>query len=62
MIASEAKLMVPEIKMVTRKIVTTQRIVLLRSFFVEDWSDFDTGLIPLLNKMKTAADRINLTA
>ena len=54
--------MVPEIKIVTRKIVTTQRIVLFRSFFDADGSDLDTGLIPFVSNSKTAADKINLTA
>ena len=43
---SETKEIVPEIIIVTIKIVTTQRIVLFRSFFSADGSDFDTGLIP----------------
>ena len=38
----------PEIKIVTRKIVTTQRIALLRSFLEEAGSDLDTGLIPFI--------------
>ena len=38
--------------MVTRKIVTTQRIVFLRSLFAADGSDLDTGLFPFINDDK----------
>jgi len=48
-ISLDAKEMVPEINIVTRKIVTTQRIALNRSFFAEAGSDFDTGLIPFIS-------------
>ena len=43
--------MVPEIKIVTRKIVTTQRIVLLRSRLEASGSDLDTGLIPFISNL-----------
>ena len=46
MIRSETNVMIPDIKMVTIKMVTTQRIVLFRSLLEADGSDFDTGLIP----------------
>jgi len=34
--------------MVTKNMVTTQRIVLLRSFFAADGSDLDKGTIPFI--------------
>ena len=43
-ISSETKEMVPEMTMVTKKIVTTQRIVLFRSFFIAAGSDLDTRI------------------
>ena len=49
MISSESREMVPEIKIVVKKIVTTQRIVLLRSFFTADGSGLDTDQFPSLN-------------
>jgi len=53
----------PETKIVTIKIVTTQRTVLFRSFFCELGLDFDTALVPFMRMNKiTAAGRINLTA
>ena len=45
---SEEKEIVPEIIIVTKKITTTQRIVLFRSFLAELVSDLDTVLIPFL--------------
>lgn len=62
MIISETNEMVPDIMIVTRKIVTTQRIVLFRSFFDADGSDLDTGLSPFKYDSMTVAGRINLTA
>ena len=44
----ETNVIKAEIKIVTKKIVTTQRIVLLRSFFDELGSDLDTSPIPFL--------------
>ena len=44
---SDANWIVPEMIIVTIKIVTTQRIVLLRSFFDADGSDLGKGLSPL---------------
>ena len=46
--ASEAKEIMPETRIVTKKIVTTQRIVLLRSLFAALGSDLDT--CPILLK------------
>ena len=46
MISPETYEIVPEITMVTRKIVTTQQIILLRSFFAAAGSDLDTDLSP----------------
>ena len=46
MISSDTNVMNAEIKIVTIKMVTTQRIVLLRSFFDALGSDLDTSLIP----------------
>ena len=43
---SDANEIVPEIIIVIRNIVTTQRIVLFRSFFDTDGSDLDTCLSP----------------
>ena len=43
--------------MVTRKIVTTQRIVLLRSLFEADGSGLDTGLIPFFNMISVDGSR-----
>ena len=40
--ASETSEITPEMTMVTKKIVTTQRTVLFRSFLAEAGSDFDT--------------------
>ena len=40
--------MMAETKMVTRKMVITQRMVLLRSFLFELGSDLDTLLSPLI--------------
>ena len=42
--------MIPEIKIVAKKIVTTQRTDLWRSFFDDEQSDLDTCLIPFLYK------------
>ena len=42
--------MAPEIKIVVKKIVTTQRIVLLRSFLAADGSGLDTDQFPSLKK------------
>ena len=61
-IRSEIKDMNPETKMVTIKIVTTQRIVRLRARLSADESAFDTEKIPFMFNKKTAANRINLTA
>ena len=63
-IRSERREMVPETRMVTRKIVTTQRIVFCRSRVFAAASDFATVKYPfeMNNLIKTAADRINLTA
>jgi len=47
MIISDASEIIPETKMVTIKIVTTQRIVFLRSFLDSDGSDLDKGISPL---------------
>ena len=44
--SSERKEMVPEMTMVTKKMVTTQRTVLFRSFFKVAASDFDTDVYP----------------
>ena len=46
MIRSDTRDIEPDTKIVTKKIVTTQRIVLLRSFFEAPGSDLDTCLIP----------------
>ncbi len=54
--------MTPEIRMVTKKIVITHRIILLRSLLELAGSVFDTVNIPFIYYKKTAADRINLTA
>ena len=65
MITSDTKEMIPDIKIVTIKIVTTQRIVLFRSLFAADGSDLDTGLSPfdvLYYYGLTVTGRINLTA
>ena len=48
MISSEIIEIIPETNIVTKKIVTTQRIVLLRSFFCVLGSDFDTTLVPFM--------------
>ena len=62
-ISLETKEIIPDTKIVTKKIVTTQRIVLFRSFLAELASDFDTVLIPFKSMIKiTVAGRINLTA
>ena len=47
MIASDKYVNIPDTKIVTIKIVTTQRIVLLRSFLDDDGSDLDKGISPL---------------
>ena len=44
MISSETKEITPEIKIVTKKMMTTQRIVLLRCFLDVLGSDLDTGI------------------
>ena len=44
--SSEIKVKAPEMTMVTKKIVTTQRIVLFRSFFAAAGSVFDTRKYP----------------
>ena len=55
--------MVPEMTMVTKKMVTTQRTVLFRSFFEAAGSDLDTSVNPFNVFFNgTVADRINLTA
>ena len=46
MMMSDAREMAPEMKIVTKKIVTTQRIALLRSFLCEAGSDLDTEMSP----------------
>ena len=46
MISSDSREMAPEITIVKKKIVTTQRIVLLRSFFTADGSGLDTDWFP----------------
>ena len=38
----------PEIKIVAKKIVITQRTALFRSFFDISGSDLDTGIIPFV--------------
>ena len=43
---SDTKLINADTKIVTRKIVTTHRIVFLSSFFAADGSDLDTCLSP----------------
>ena len=47
-IRSDTNEIVPDTRIVTKKIVMTQRIVLLRSFFDELGSDLDTSPIPFL--------------
>ena len=62
-ISSDSREIVPEMRMVKKKIVTTQRIVLLRSFFAADGSGLDTDQFPFEEFFKkTVAGRINLTA
>ena len=65
MTSSEISEISPETTMVTKKMVITQRICLLRSFFAAAGSVLDTFVRLLffdIIKMMTAADRINLTA
>ena len=62
-ISSEIREIAPVITIVTKKMVITQRIVLLRSRLELAGSDLGTMFIPFVfNEMMTAADRINLTA
>ena len=44
--SSETNEMMPEMTMVTKKMVTTQRIVLLRIFFMAAGSALDTSINP----------------
>ena len=53
--SSEIKVIVPEINIVTKKIVTTQRMVLLRSRFDAAGSDLDTTNTPLFLKIKNGS-------
>ena len=63
MTTSEIRLMMPETTKVTKKTVTTQRIVRERSFLEASEWVFATKNSPFENSDKmTAADRINLTA
>ena len=48
MISSEIIEIVPDTMIVTKKIVTTQRIAFIFSFFCELGSDFDTTLVPFV--------------
>ena len=45
---SETSEMVPDMKIVTKKMVTTQRIVLFRSFLDADGSDLDNEISPFI--------------
>ena len=47
-VSGEIMEIIPETKIVTKKIVITQRIVLLRSFFCALGSAFDTTLVPFM--------------
>ena len=59
---SDVKEIVPDTRIVTKKMVTTHRIVLFRSFLAEFASDLDTSPVSFIENDKTVAGRINLTA
>ena len=60
--SSEAKEIKAEINIVTRKMVTIQRMALFLSFFDEAGSALDTTISPLCFLIMTVTSRINLTA